>query len=82
MTTTRTFYAHSFDRDGEYWSVLDAEQFDALVNALKSARTMLNAYGSSFDLCHIALMDDIDAALNAATDARVVTSETLQSIQR
>lgn len=38
-------------------------QRDALHAALRQARTMLNAYGSETDPCHVALMDDIDAAL-------------------
>lgn len=46
---------------------------EKLVNALKSARTMLKAYGSEYDPCHVALMDDIDAALmsdNQKSEAR------------
>lgn len=37
-----------------------------LLNMLQQARTMLSAYGSQYDACHIALMDDIDAALTKA----------------
>jgi hypothetical protein len=34
-----------------------------LLNMLQQARTMLKAYGSDYDPCHVALMADIDAAL-------------------
>lgn len=38
-----------------------------LLNMLQQARTMLKAYGSDYDACHVALMDDIDAAIAKAT---------------
>ena len=35
-----------------------------LLRMLREARTMLKAYGAEYDAAHIALMDDIDAALS------------------